>query len=406
MAVSGRPAAPSRQVEAALAAVPGSRLNTYELPAAPDAAARVLVGSGTQLWRVYVHPETAAVLAVVREDRRLMRMLFYLHGELMLGDRGSMLVECAASWAIVLILTGLFLWWPRKAGIAGLIYPRLGRGGRVFWRDLHAVSAVWVSGFTLFMLMSGLPWAKSWGGLLKDARRLAGGAVVRQDWSTSRSSELTERIAENSPPDQGGQGGEHAGHGAARGGTARGPVDMAALDRLVPAVDALALPPPVLISPPSARSASWAGRSDTLNRPNRVTLVLDGATGRIVSREDFNQRPFVDRVTGIGIAAHEGRLFGLANQLLGLFTAVGLITASVSAVAMWWRRRPSATLGAPPARIEPRRVPFWLPGTVVVIGLLLPLMGLTLLLVLALERWVFRRVPAASRFLGLAPVRG
>ena len=32
-----------------------------------------------------------------------------------MGDRGSMLVELAASWTIIMIITGLYLWWPRQA---------------------------------------------------------------------------------------------------------------------------------------------------------------------------------------------------------------------------------------------------------------------------------------------------
>ena len=59
---------------------------------------------------------------------------------------------------------------------------------------------------------------------------------------------------------------------------------------------------------------------------------------------------------GVGIAAHEGQLFGVANQLLGLFTALGLITMCVSAVVMWWRRRPEGSLGLPAPRVEGFRI--------------------------------------------------
>src|SRR3546814_14191025 len=81
--------------------------------------------------------------------------------------------------------------------------------------------------------------------------------------------------------------------------------DGAALDRLVPVVAALQLPPPVLVAPPSAASAQWTARSDTQNRPQRVSLTLDGASGQIVKRIDFNQRPMLDRIIGTGVAAHE-----------------------------------------------------------------------------------------------------
>ena len=94
---------PSAYVRAALAAVPGSVLNSYVLPAEPDSAVRVLVGRGHQVVRVYVHPQTLAVLKTVNEDDRFTNVVLRLHGELLQGDRGSMLVEMAASWVIVML---------------------------------------------------------------------------------------------------------------------------------------------------------------------------------------------------------------------------------------------------------------------------------------------------------------
>lgn len=394
LAVDGARAAPQAIVAAALAAVPGSALNAYELPPSPQAAVRVLVGSGERLVRVYVHPQTLAILKTIDEDQRPMRLIFRLHGELMLGDRGSMIVELAASWAILMLLSGLWLWWPRDgSGAAGVLYPRLRSGGRRFWRDLHAVTGVWVSLFALFLLFSGLPWAKSWGGLLKDVRSLGTAAVVRQDWSTGRTGELAERRAANASA-----GGEHAGHGAHTDASL--PRDYAALDRLVPVVEAQRLAAPVLIAPPSRANASWSARSETQNRPLRANLLLDGASSSIVQRTDFGQRALLDRVVGVGVAAHEGQLFGWANQALGVFTAFGLITVSVSAVVMWWKRRRAGVLGAPPAHAA-RRLSWPFLGFLVAFAVLLPLFGASLLAVLALERWALRRSARLTHFLGL-----
>ncbi|MEQ1731876.1 MAG: PepSY domain-containing protein, partial [Vicinamibacterales bacterium] len=362
---------PEAQVTAALAAVPGGRLNSYELPTAPDSSVRVLVGRGTELFRVYVHPGTAQVLYVVRDDQRLMRRIFYLHGELMMGARGSMLVETAASWAIVLILTGLFLWWPRKAGLAGVVYPRVWKGGRVFWRDLHAVTGLWVSFFTLFLLMSGLPWAKSWGTLLKGARRAGGEVVARLDWTTGRESELEERLAMNSAPDSGGD--EHAGHMAMAGAAESA---YAPLTRLVATVEPLQLAYPVLISPPSKAARTWTARSDSANRPQRTNLELDASTGAILSRVDFGERPLIDRMVGIGVAAHEGQLFGFLNQMVGVFTALGLWTVSISAAVLWWQRRPARSLGAPQVNLD-ARAPAPIFAVVALLALVFPMMGVT-----------------------------
>lgn len=411
LTVSGPPAPPSAHVAAAVATVDGGTLNSYELPP-PDGAVRVLVGRGAELYRVYVHPQTSQVLGRVREDERPMRKLFYLHGELAQGARGSMLVEMAASWAVVMLVSGLFLWWPRTGGLAGVVYPRISRGGRAFWRDIHAVAGLWISVYTLFLLTSGLPWAKSWGNLLKQARRVGGDAVARLDWTTGRESEIAERIAMNTPASRlpGGtadagpaMSDEHAAHNATMASGAGRAGAYQALDRLVPTVTALQLASPVLISPPSQRSPGWTGRSDAANRPLRVTLELDGATGSVLSREDFAERPLIDRLVGIGVAAHEGQLFGVLNQLIGLANAIGLVLVSVTAVVLWWQRRPARVLGAPPALAAGRRalLPTALMFGVALLGLVLPMLGLSLLAVLVLERTVLRRIDATRTFLGL-----
>jgi len=113
-------------------------------------------------------------------------------------------------------------------------------------------------------------------------------------------------------------------------------------------VQSAALQPPVSIALPSGANVTWTAKSDTQNRPLRVELTLDGAQPAIVSRHDFSQRPLLDRVIDTGVAAHEGQLFAPLNQLLGLFTAVSLWLVCISAIVMWWRRRPAGVLGAPP----------------------------------------------------------
>jgi uncharacterized iron-regulated membrane protein len=398
---------PSAQVTAALKAIPGSVLNAYEMPASATSAARVLVGRGADLFRVYVDPRTLVVLGAVNEEDRFTRVIFKLHGELLQGRRGSMIVETAASWTMVMIITGLYLWWPRAGGAEGVLYPRLGKGGRIFWRDMHAVTGIYVSFFALFLLISGLPWAKSWGGMLKEVRQISASAPVKQDWTTGSDEEIALRRLANTPAStdehaghhmaEHAEHGEHDGHGAV---PASASVDYGALDRLVPLVSAQSLAPPVLIAPPSRAEKTWTARSDSQNRPLRSSLVLDGTEARVISREDFGQRPLMDRIVGTGVAAHEGQLFAPLNQALGLFTALGLITLSISALVMWWRRRPEGVLGAPPALQRPRLAV----AVFVIIGLLgvlLPLFGATLLVMLAVEAAVLRRNPAARAFLGL-----
>jgi uncharacterized iron-regulated membrane protein len=404
--VAHGPALPaSEQVAAALKAVPGSVLNAYQLPTSSVAATRVLVGRGSELIRVFVDPSTAHVLNVVRENDRFMRVIFYLHGELLLGSGGSMLVELAASWTILMLITGLYLWWPRNARVAGTLYPRLRSGSRIFWRDLHAVTGLWVSMFALFLLLSGLPWTKSWGGMLHTVRQ-AYSTTAAQDWTTGSASERAQIKAENTQPLN------HASNssmpmdmpGMDMGDTSDSTwSDYTVIDRLVPAVAAQNLVPPVLIAPPSQRTPNWTARSDTDDRPRRVDLVLDAKNGSIIRRTTFAQKPLLDRIIGYGVAIHEGALFPPLNQILGMFTALGLMTLCTSAVVMWWRRRPQGVLGAPPA-LQDARHPRALIALLVILGTLLPLLGISMLLVWLIERIFLSRFDRARIILGL-PMR-
>ncbi|WCT72424.1 PepSY domain-containing protein [Sphingomonas naphthae] len=398
LALAGPRASAAAQAGAAVRAVPGSVLHRFQLPEAPDEAVQVIVGAGTRETRVYVHPHSLAILKAVDEDSRLMRVIFRLHGELLIGAIGSYAVELAASWAIVMILSGLFLWWPRGTGLGGVVYPRLRSGGRRFWRDLHGVTGFWVSFFALFLLLSGLPWAKSWGSYLKAIRSVAEGQAVKQDWSTGHAAELKARAALDAGTRA--MAGEHMEHNGMA--MAHPATSLVPLDRIAPTLRPLDLPAPVLIAPPAGHGQPWTAKSDTANRPRRTDLTLDGTTGVVLTRKDFAQRRLIDRIVGYGVAAHEGQLFGWTNQLLGLLTALGLILLSVSSVVLWWRRRQADTLGAPPRRIRPP-VAIGFVALLVAFGLFLPLLGASMLAVLLVERLALRHMPAGRRWLGLAP---
>lgn len=378
---AGIPASPDAQVAAALAAVPGSTLHRYIVPEAPDEAVRILVTAGGEDERVTLDPHSLAVLRVEAEEKRPFRLLFHLHGELLAGTPGSILVEIAACWTIVMLLTGLFLWWPR-----GVLYPRLRAGRRLFWRDLHATAGLWVSLLALGLILTGLPWAKVWGSYLGDVRELTGTLRGPVDWTIG-----------GKPSAQDPMLGGHAGHARARHAPTMVPGE---LGRVLAAVEPQRIAPPVLVAPPGHPGAPWSVTSNAADRPLRSDLKVEGATGRVVERVDFARRHWIDRVIGTGVAAHEGALFGLANQLLGTVAALLLALLSVSGAVLWWRRRPAGSLGAPVARARPA-VGGGLAAAVLTLGVAMPMFGATLVAVLLTEALVLRRLPWARRWLGL-----
>ncbi|MEO9133271.1 MAG: PepSY domain-containing protein [Sphingomonas sp.] len=390
LATSGPLASPDSQVAAAVASVPGSRLQKYILPQRGDQAVRILVIKGGISSRVYVDPRNLAILKVATEEKRPLRVIFHLHGELLAGAVGSYLVEIAACWAIVMLLTGLYLWWPvGQSGLAGVLYPRLRGGGRLFWRDIHATAGIWVSLLALGLILTGLPWAKGWGSYLTEIRAMTGTSRGAVDWTIGGKTPKLDAML-----------GDHAGHmgvGMAMPAPETRPGELA---RVIATVRPLGVAPPILILPPAAAGKPWSIASDAADRPLRSDLKVDGPTGTLLSTTAFADRHWIDRAIGYGVAGHEGALFGIANQILGTLTALFLGILSVSGVVMWWRRRSAGLLGAPIALSRPK-IGAGLVALIVALGLYLPMFGATLVLVLLLERLLLRRLPATSAWLGL-----
>lgn len=113
--------------------------------------------------------------------------------------------------------------------------------------------------------------------------------------------------------------GPHAGHGGMA--VAAPPVRPGDLRRVIVTARRLKIAPPVLLSPPEHPGGAWAITSAAADRPLRADARVDGASGRLIGRIDFDDRHWIDRTVGYGIAAHEGALFGVANQILGTLTA-------------------------------------------------------------------------------------
>ncbi|WP_331343893.1 PepSY domain-containing protein [Cellvibrio sp. UBA7661] len=378
LTVSGERVPANEQIQAALNAIPNGKFLSYRLPQAENEAVLISV-QGEQNWQVFVNPYTAEVVGQQQSQWQLMNVVKTIHGELLIGDVGSILVELAACWAIVLIVSGLYLWWPRNSkGLAGVLYPRLREGSRTFWRDIHAVTGIWISALALFLLVTGLPWAMVWGAALKEVRTIDFSA--QQDWSQSRAQEHQHWRAQ-----------------------AVESFDLT--PEVLRTADALQLAPPVDLSVASvhhvnghAHHHTWKASSQSQNRPLRTDVWIK-TDGSIEKQSNFAEKKLVDKAIGIGVAAHEGYLFGWFNLVLGVLTCTGLILMCVSGFILWRKRKPDSVLGAPPAM--PVRVGFAVVAIPLGLAIFLPLLAMSLVFLLLLEFLILRRIHPVSQWLGL-----
>ncbi|MBB5863232.1 PepSY domain-containing protein [Xanthomonas sp. 3058] len=141
----------------------GGTLFRYTTPRQADASAEIgLVDAHGVRQVAYVDPYRARVLGTLPEHGTLAWTIRRLHSLELIGPFARGLIEMAAGWAIVLVLTGVYLWWPRGRR-GGVVSVRGKPAQRLFWRDLHAVTGAGVGAVLLFLALTGMPWSWLWG---------------------------------------------------------------------------------------------------------------------------------------------------------------------------------------------------------------------------------------------------
>lgn len=390
--VAKEPISPDQLVNDLLAKYPSAKLKAFTLAKENDRSVEIeLRHINGQVEIFWLDHLTGKTLDSAISDKRFLAVVKDLHGELLLGNRGSYVVELMASWMIVLIITGLYLWLTSSDLTANVqskwrrwfvpqFHMKRARSG---YKSLHGVIGIWFTLPILVLLLSGLPWTQLWGSGFKQLQAYMGWqdqpqfklavATVNQNTALENEPSLWEI---SSDPHK------HHNHSADKTDTKQ--INLSPLAIIVESLKQEDLAPPVLISPPSGNSQIWSARSMSQQRSERVTINFHPITADELSRIEFADRHPVRRAVSHGISLHEGVLFGWFNQLLGLLTAVAIIVLSTFGLLIWWLRRPKGQVSAPPKVTGTVPIPLIL--LILVMGLLLPAAGISFIVVSVLDK--------------------
>ena len=370
------PLGPDRLIFNAAQAVPEGTPVSYTDPADPAASAMVTLANGARKTLVYLDPYTGSVLDRVDRDGEFFMVLRHLHSLAYFGPLANAVIEIVAGFAIILVVTGLYLWWPRGQD-GGVVTVRGTPRRRVWWRDLHAVTGLVAGGGLFFLALTGLPWSIWWGDQFRGWTNAAGLGQPAALWANKPVSNVPmgEMLTtagwtlQDAPVPK-----------SEVAGTARGVgVDAAAasLSRLgMPRGYELSLP----VGPTGVFAAAVYPRD--VNRQRMISL--DQYTGTALVDVHFSDIGPVARAVQYGIGIHKGEYWGRVNQLAMLAFCLATILLAVTAGTMWWKRRPAGRLGVPPWPRD-RRVAATVTGIVLGLGVLFPLTGLAILAMLGLD---------------------
>ena len=378
------------QLQRVQATYPQGHISQYLPPINPERSGQFVIHDGGRELNVFINPYNGEVLGEQDAKLNLQAVARALHGELMIGTLGDRLIELAAGWGVVLVISGLYLWWPRGQSAAGILWPRLSRRGRVLWRDLHAVTGFWGAALLLFMLLSGMTWTGFWGKQYAELWNQFPAAM----WMDVPASDLEARTLntatrqtvpwamENTPMPTSDAHAEHMAHAGHSAGPAAPGVT---LQQVFETATARKVEPGYSITLPTTAEGVFTIAVFADDPRNDATLHVDQYTGEVLADVRWQHYPTVARVTEMGVMLHEGKMFGSLNQIAILLVCLMILLSSISGLVIWWKRRPQGRWGVPPLRHE---LPTWKTGVLIMLALAIvfPLVGASLIAVWALDR--------------------
>lgn len=424
------------QQAAAAAAFPDGSIISMTVPRDASHATVFGLDDGTAVGReVFVDPYTATVVGDAKTGGGIVGLSNRLHGFLnneeitvplptvsalwdgagVMRDYvvGDLVLELLGVWTMVLVATGLYLWWPRRSRAGGtarngrrLLSLRWSKGGRARWRDLHGVAGVLALAGLALTLVSGMGWSTYWGpnfGAL--ANEITPNRSVDAPASTLRTRGDLDRLGNQIPWNTG--------------------------DRLIPASyasDDTSLPAPISLDmlvavartegmkpgysiyfptnePDEAGNTVYGSFTLSNSWPRKTgeakDLFVDQFSGQTLDSLDVYGYGGVSRGMDVLVSTHMGTQLGIVSRIVMTAVCVLALWSVISALVMYLKRRRAGTLGLPrrPADVRLGRR---LTGITVVLGVLFPQWAASALIVLGIDRFVIRRVGPLRRAFGQA----
>jgi uncharacterized iron-regulated membrane protein len=118
-------------------------------------------GKENQLY-ISVNPYTGKIIETLPANKRFFTIVLQLHRYLCMGDTGKVITGISCSIFIILIITGLILWWPKRNARKQRLRVKWNASFKRLNWDLHAVFGFYVHIIILVIALTGLIWSYKW----------------------------------------------------------------------------------------------------------------------------------------------------------------------------------------------------------------------------------------------------
>lgn len=293
---------------------PGEHIDAYLLSVSPGLSYRVFMEKS---GLVYVNQYTGEVLGGVPDGPQFLDYVHQLHLRLLWrseSDPGKKIMSWVGVAMLLLLLSGLYLWWPLKR-----FKLSTASTGRRFWFDLHNAIGIFSLVFLLALTVTGI--------MIGFERTTV---PLFYKMTGSKPSEQPAKLP--APPP------------GARPISPDKAIEIArgALPGATPfAINVPGPKAPYRISLRYPEDRTPGGRS---------RVLLDQYTGQVIFAEGSRTAPAGARMVIANRAIHTGDIFGIPSKTVMSLASLLLAVQAISGIVMWWKRlrrvRPKAVSAA------------------------------------------------------------
>jgi uncharacterized iron-regulated membrane protein len=331
---------------------------TFRPPQEANETLQVLVRAQ---WRgtVYLNPQTGAEQGRRGESEGFVTLLYGLHSALLMDQAGKAVLACAALSYLLLLVTGVVLWWPRQWPPSLRMEFGKGRSRALF--DLHRTAGAVLALFLAVSVGTGayLAWRPigSWISWLVGAAPVAAPKLPVQSGPDAHASEAARPLSDLPvPPSPGAAVPSLPNPAAIRlrdsdaallpGPAVRVPAASSGilpLDELAARAQAVFPDGRIgyfLYNPAPNRPLAVRFRVPDDPHPNgRSTVWLDPRSGAVLAAHRWSDLDPGTRVNSYIYPLHTGELGGVALQVVVGMLGLMLGVLGISGLWLWWRRR-------------------------------------------------------------------
>jgi uncharacterized iron-regulated membrane protein len=264
-------------------------------------------------YRVYINPYSGKVIYVEDSKNEFFQLVLALHMRMLFGEKvGHYVVGYSVLSFVVVLLSGFFLWFPKK-WTAKSIKNNFTIKWSAKWKrlnyDLHQILGLYAFLVLLLTSLTGLVWAFDW--MQDSVRFVANGGKNIEKPALLVSDTLQPQAVSGLDK-------------AFTTTVARYPHAYAYL---------------VLLPAKATSTINTLVYKKDWNRFDRLLIVHDRYSGKMLSSTSFQSLNNGDKAYQLNFDLHTGAYMGLFGKILSFFAALACSTLPVTGFYIWWGKR-------------------------------------------------------------------